>query len=334
MPPIVSPPTLSPPIVSPPTLSPPRIGTRAHNLALALRHVAESPGDISRAGISARTGLNRSTTSSLIDELIAGGLVREAGETTRSGVGRRGTALELSPDGPAGLGLDLDTGHAVACVADLTGRIRFCRSATDRRAIGGPARDAVAEAGLTLCGTVVVDGEANYAALAEDELLRAGESFLYVSARTRIAAALVVDGRLYRGRHGHSGEIGHVRIDPNGPECPCGHRGCLEMYAGPGALQPGAGTILGGVVASYLTLLDLDRIVLGGIYRDHYDWIAPEVERAIATQYTGARPAVVRATYGIEAPAVGAARSAVREVLDDPYRWLTLGRPEDLAQRR
>ncbi|GIF26318.1 putative NBD/HSP70 family sugar kinase [Actinoplanes tereljensis] len=331
------------------------IGTRAHNLALALRHVAENPGAISRAGISDRTGLNRSTTSSLVDELIGGGLVREAGATTRSGVGRRGTALALRTDGPAGLGFDVAAEHAAACVVDLTGRVRFCRTAAGgRRAVGRLARSAVAaigDAGLTLCGTevaagvadglaglrlpdagrpVVLDSEANFAALAEDELLRAGESYLYVSGGHDIGAGLVVDGRLYRGRHGGGGDIGHVRVDPDGPACRCGRRGCLEQYAGPLALRSGpldrAGTALGGVLAGYLNLLDLDRIVLGGIYRDLTPWLAPEIDRAIGAQFRGtrrARPEISAATYGAEAPALGAARAAVREVLADPLRWLT-----------
>ena len=45
--------------------------TRGHNLALALRCVAANSGTVSRAGISASTGLTRSTASSLVDELIA-----------------------------------------------------------------------------------------------------------------------------------------------------------------------------------------------------------------------------------------------------------------------
>jgi predicted NBD/HSP70 family sugar kinase len=333
----------------PPLLSPisPRIGTRAHNLAVTLGHIASRPGALSRAGISERTGLNRSTASSLVDELIGGGLVREVGETNRSGVGRRGTALALRADGPAGLGLDPAGDPARACVVDLTGRVRFRRAApTGEAASGGTtgtltraAVAAIGRAGLTLCGTVVVGNHAGSAALAEQDLLRTGDSYLYVNARSGIGAALVVDGRPYRGRHGSGGEIGHLPVDPNGPACPCGRRGCLERYAGPAALlrhgavrdcvrratagEPAtldvlarAGAVLGGVVANYLTLLDLDRVVLGGVYRDLFRWIAPAVQRAVATP-------VVRATHGAEAPALGAARSAVREVIADPLRWLT-----------
>jgi N-acetylglucosamine repressor len=39
-------------------------------------------------------------------------------------------------------------------------------------------------------------------------------------------------GRLYRGHDGAAGEFGHLTLDPNGPACRCGKRGCVEAYAG------------------------------------------------------------------------------------------------------
>jgi predicted NBD/HSP70 family sugar kinase len=44
-----------------------------------------------------------------------------------------------------------------------------------------------------------------------------------------VAAGLVLDGHLRRGHRGAAGEIGHLVVDPAGPPCPCGQRGCLEM---------------------------------------------------------------------------------------------------------
>jgi predicted NBD/HSP70 family sugar kinase len=56
----------------------------------------------------------------------------------------------------------------------------------------------------------------------------------YLSIGTGVAAGLVLDGRLRRGAAGAAGEIGHVVIDPAGPPCPCGQRGCLEaLVSGP-----------------------------------------------------------------------------------------------------
>ena len=47
-----------------------------------------------------------------------------------------------------------------------------------------------------------------------------------------IGAGLVLGGRLYRGARGIAGEIGHVLVDPDGPICRCGNRGCLETFVG------------------------------------------------------------------------------------------------------
>lgn len=55
---------------------------------------------------------------------------------------------------------------------------------------------------------------------------------LAVTLGTGIGGGLVLDGRLYRGARGFAGEIGHVPYDPQGPDCPCGGKGCLERFIG------------------------------------------------------------------------------------------------------
>lgn len=65
-------------------------------------------------------------------------------------------------------------------------------------------------------------------------------SLVYLSVGTGIAAGLVLDGRLYRGARGMAGEIGHMVIEPDGPRCACGTRGCLEaLAAGPAIARLG-----------------------------------------------------------------------------------------------
>jgi len=54
------------------------------------------------------------------------------------------------------------------------------------------------------------------------------QSIAYVSIGTGLAVGVILDGRLVRGRHGLAGEFGHMIVDPNGPLCNCGTRGCLE----------------------------------------------------------------------------------------------------------
>lgn len=57
------------------------------------------------------------------------------------------------------------------------------------------------------------------------------DNFLYVYIHEGIGAGMVLGGELYQGIHGYSPELGHTTIDFHGPLCPCGSRGCLELYA-------------------------------------------------------------------------------------------------------
>ncbi|NED50017.1 ROK family protein, partial [Micromonospora aurantiaca] len=52
-----------------------------------------------------------------------------------------------------------------------------------------------------------------------------------------IAAALILNGAPYPGTVGWSGEIGHVVVRPNGEDCACGNKGCLETYASAAAIS-------------------------------------------------------------------------------------------------
>ncbi|OQO93818.1 sugar kinase [Saccharomonospora piscinae] len=111
---------------------------RRHNCALVLAAVANEPG-VSRAGVATRTGLTKATVSSLVDRLVLASLIREEGRQHRSGPGRRGTSLSLSPDGPHGLGVEIAVDHVTTCLVGLTGGTRHAhvRRADNR---DGPAR--------------------------------------------------------------------------------------------------------------------------------------------------------------------------------------------------
>jgi predicted NBD/HSP70 family sugar kinase len=80
---------------------------------------------------------------------------------------------------------------------------------------------------------VAVENDANLGALAEIGFgaARGLSDVIYVKASTGIGAGLVLGGRLFRGSTGRAGEIGHVPVDPAGPLCRCGNRGCLETVA-------------------------------------------------------------------------------------------------------
>jgi glucokinase len=62
------------------------------------------------------------------------------------------------------------------------------------------------------------------------------ENFIMITLGTGVGGALVVGSRLYDGAEGFAGEIGHMMIEPEGPECPCGNRGCLEQLVGAPAM--------------------------------------------------------------------------------------------------
>lgn len=84
---------------------------------------------------------------------------------------------------------------------------------------------------------VGVENDLNAAALGAAELLGLGGDLAYLALGTGVAAGLLLDGRLRRGHLGAAGEIGHVPYVLDGPPCPCGQRGCLELYASGSAID-------------------------------------------------------------------------------------------------
>ncbi|GLW66335.1 sugar kinase [Actinomadura rubrobrunea] len=85
---------------------------------------------------------------------------------------------------------------------------------------------------------VLVDNDVNIMALGELHagLARSVEDFLLVKIGTGIGCGIVVNSAIYRGVSGCAGDIGHIRVDDDGPVCACGNIGCLEAYFGGAAL--------------------------------------------------------------------------------------------------
>lgn len=391
-------------------------GLRRRNLALVMRAVA-AHGEVSRAAVAAEVGLTRATVSTLVDELLAAGLLVELGTQRPGTVGRPGTALALNDTGPAGLGAEVGVDHLAAIAVDLRGTVRArARVEADNR--GRPAPEVLRElaalvmevsgesraAGLTPAGLtlavpglvgrdrqvvmrapnlgwedvdavarlygpdglpasarmpVAVENEANLGALAE--LWLGGHEgvtdFVHVSAEIGIGAALIVDGRLFRGARGFAGELGHVPVHPTGPRCSCGARGCLEQYAGedavlraagisperpealkalqaaaaeqdPAALKAlaTAGQAFGIALSGAVNLLDPQAVVLGGTLASLAPWLRSAVERELGRRVTDRQwraDAVLVSRLGREGVLLGAAYSVVRSVLDDPQALRT-----------
>ncbi len=95
-----------------------------------------------------------------------------------------------------------------------------------------PLRDALSAAtGMP----VILESDANAAAIAEWRLGAAKESrftsLAMITLGTGVGSGLILEGKVWHGRFGMAGEVGHATVDPEGLLCGCGSRGCLEMYA-------------------------------------------------------------------------------------------------------
>ena len=138
-----------------------------------------------------------------------------AAEVSKGFDGRISAAGVSSP-GP----LDLDNGRT-SDLPTLPGWLNF------------PLRDTLAE---KMAMPVVLENDGVAAANGEWKFGagRGLNNIVYVTISTGIGGGVVVDGHLMHGRRGMAGHVGHMMVDPNGPICGCGGRGCIEgIAAGP-----------------------------------------------------------------------------------------------------
>ncbi len=181
---------------------------------------------------------------------------------------------------------------------------------------GIPVGEAVAEMLGRPLKSVHCDNEANLAALGERWFAgRDLRDFVLVSGEIGVGAGIVIGGELFRGVQGLGGELGHVTVDPRGPDCSCGGRGCLERVAGQEALLEAsglplragtalgsparaiaelarralaeesgtllalerAGAALGVALSSLLNILNLPTVILGGLYAELAPWLVGPV---------------------------------------------------------
>ncbi len=125
-----------------------------------------------------------------------------------------------------------------------------------------PLRDAL---GARLGIPVVLENDANLAAVGE-YCFGAGYGYkdlVYITVSTGIGGGLVIDNRLVRGVDDSAGEIGHMTIDPHGPACNCGSRGCLEaMASGTAIMQEAGRRVLAGEASEKMMRIYRDNGVL------------------------------------------------------------------------
>ena len=95
---------------------------RASNMSTVLRNILTLPGEITRAGLSQRTGMTRATISRLVDDLVGAGLVRELEPGDGGGRGRPANRLTPAEGSAVALGVEVDVASLDVMLVDLAGR--------------------------------------------------------------------------------------------------------------------------------------------------------------------------------------------------------------------
>lgn len=275
-------------------------GERVTALAAVLDVVRAEPG-ITQPGLIERTGLGRSVVAERVAELERSGLVTGDG-LGRSTGGRAPRRLRLNAAAGHVLGADIATNELVVAVADLAGAILDRRdevidvadgpeavlAAVERlgdellaavpavRGVGVGLPEPVSPGGLTSQlsarwgARVWADDRVNLSALGErrmNPVAAASQYTIYLGGGATIGAAVVVDGRIYRGAQGLAGAIAHTAVPgAQGVVCRCGNVGCLDAVAGGVALvrdgrmlaEAGQSPFLAAVLARTGTIRPLD----------------------------------------------------------------------------
>jgi predicted NBD/HSP70 family sugar kinase len=233
---------------------------------------------ISRADLARVSGLQRSTVSSIVEQLIEERWVLY-GATGRLPRGRRPTFLRLN-DERVIVGVDIRPTQTTVALADANGKFisqemmptpadpevavkkltesieRIMRTCEGKKIEGigislpgrfSPASDRLVFAPNLRWGDfdihtpiakatgleVEMENAANACVLAAVwfDHLEECKNFVVVTVSEGIGTGLLVNGRLVQGMNGMAGEFGHVPLDPEGPVCGCGSRGCWEVFA-------------------------------------------------------------------------------------------------------
>lgn len=237
--------------------------------------------------------------------------------TRRAGIDVGGTkclAVVLDDDGHVVGEWRRPTPHGAPAIIDTLAALVADIGGVDSLGVGVPGlvtRNGVLRAAPNLVGIadfavgallserlgldVAVDNDATCAAVAEWQVGagRGCSDVVMVTLGTGIGGGVVAGGRLVRGVNGFAGEIGHMVVDPDGPPCPCGRRGCWERYAsGSGLAALARAAAVGG---------RLERVV----------------------ELSGGDPEAVRGEDVRAAAEEG--EPAALAVIDDFARWVAIG---------
>jgi predicted NBD/HSP70 family sugar kinase len=188
---------------------------------------------------------------------------------------------------------------------------------------------------------VWVDNDVNLMALGE---LHAGTDgaghMLYVRAGVGIGAAIVMDGRLYRGANGSAGDIGHVAIPEGGNIiCRCGNIGCLEAVAGSSGLTETArATLIGGTLATLVSFYNPNLLVLGGSLARAGEPVLGAVREVIHKRALPLATRDLRIAMSSVPEQIAGVTGAIHLALDEVFApanleiWLAAGSPAQVPQ--
>lgn len=114
-----------------------------------------------------------------------------------------------------------------------------------------------------------VTNDANAAAIGEMLFgaAKGMKNFVVITLGTGLGSGIVVNGQLVYGNDGFAGELGHTIVDPNGRQCGCGRRGCLETYASASGIKRTAFELMTNTTTpSILRTISFDKLTSKDIY--------------------------------------------------------------------
>lgn len=186
------------------------------------------------------------------------------------------------------------------------------------------------------------------------------DSFIYLSTDIGIGGAVVRDGEVVMGSHGFAGEIGHLSVAMDGPLCSCGRHGCLEAFAGRRALVEAAGIAEDGdatsseaidmflqrwragdsdvakvvdqaadalvsAIVSAVNLVDVDTVLLGGLWTHFGDELATVLEGRLRSEILGYPNVKIRVfvpPVALHPSLYGAAEMGLRRFIENPLGYM------------
>lgn len=318
--------------------------------------------DISQREIIEKTGFDKSTVSSIVNEFIERGLVDRSVKAAASGRGRPSEGLVISPASGVLVGVEVEAREMVLVACGLDGSVlaerviafdgrlegveAFIAEGVDlvAKATGSSAKvlgvgvslpglvdsggtlvhvpalgwrnvDILARLRKTCSAPVYVGNDGKAAAMAEHMFGACVDmqNFIYLFSGSGVGGGLFLDGTVYKGAGGLAGELGHIKIVPQGRFCTCGASGCLSAYLTEPALieeisrlgpitprsfehivelaRDGdpivlnvlehAGDVLGSAISSLINIFNPPLVLLGGDLALAAPYLSTPVERAL-----------------------------------------------------